>query len=223
MKNKPESGTRFALLRIVHCFLLLPVLLRASPPEVTLSVDGTSAYLDWSTQSGAYYFVQESATLEAGSWVYPEVAVKGDGSPESAVIDLASGKRFYRLEFYDGSVSPLPDVLTANFDGDLADNKTELDQGTDVFGLTFSDADSLFDEWEFFYFGDLSQGDAGNDDTDLTTNREESELGLDPTADESGMALTYAYDDAGRLTAVAGNSTTLAYTLDEEGNITLAD
>lgn len=37
------------------------------------------------------------------------------------------------------------------------------------------------------------------------------------------MALTYTYDDAGRLTAVSGNSTTLAYTLDEEGNITLAD
>ena len=62
-----------------------------------------------------------------------------------------------------------------------------------------------------------------NDDTDYTNNLEESQLGLDPTADEKGLALTYTYDDLGRLTAVSGNATTASYTLDEEGNITLAD
>jgi hypothetical protein len=69
------------------------------------------------------------------------------------MVDSAPAKQFFRLEFYDSSVSPLPAVLTANFDGDIADNKTELDQGTDLFGLTFGDPDSLFDEWEYFYFG----------------------------------------------------------------------
>ena len=81
----------------------------------------------------------------------------------------------------------------------------------------------LADEWELFFFGDLSQGDTDNDDTDYTNNLEESQLGLDPTADEKGLALTYTYDDLGRLTAVSGNATTASYTLDEEGNITLAD
>jgi len=69
----------------------------------------------------------------------------------------------------------------------------------------------------------VSQGDTGNDDTDYTNNLEESQLGLDPTEDEKGLALTYTYDDLGRLTSVGGNSTAVSYTLDEEGNITLAD
>lgn len=212
-----------ALLYLAGVASLTMQFLYGETPKLSFEYGGAAVDLSWSTDIDSYYFVQVSETLEPGSWLYHDFATKGDGSMKSTALDGSPAKKFFRLEFYDSSVSPLPGVLTANFDGDLADNKTELDRGTNVFGLTFSDPDSLFDEWEFFFFGDLSQGDAGNDDADYTDNLEESQLGLDPTIDEKGMALTYTYDGAGRLTAVSGNSTTLAYALDEEGNITSAD
>jgi len=223
MRTISVAQTALILAWIASIFALTALPLSAEPPEVTLDVGATSVDFSWATEIGSYYFVQISETLEAGSWGYHDFAAKGDGSPEATIIYGSPEKRFFRIEYYESSVFPLPAVLTANFDGDLADNKTELDQGTDLFGLTFSDADSLFDEWEFFFFGDLSQDDSSNDDMDFTDNREELELGLDPTVDETGLALTYTYDALGRLTGVSGNSTTVSYTLDEEGNITLAD
>lgn len=189
------------------------------PPELTLNVGATTVDLSWPSETDIYYFVQKSETLAVGSWVYHDFAAKGDGLLKSTILDGTPGKQFFRLEFYDSSVNPLPAVLTANFDGDLADNKTELDQGTDLFGLTFSDADSLFDEWEFFFFGDLDEGDSGNDDADFTDNLEESQLGLDPTVDERASAFTYTYDPVGRLIGATNDSVTLTYSLDAEGNI----
>ena len=121
--------------------------MHADSPTLSLDVGATTVELDWPTQIDSYYFVQKSETLEAGSWIYHDFAVKGDGLAESTMVDRAPAKQFFQLEFYDASVSPLPAVLTANFDGDFADNKTELDQGTNVFGLTFSDPDALSDEW----------------------------------------------------------------------------
>lgn len=197
--------------------------LLADVSELSISVGPSDVELSWLTENDFYYFIQKSETLEVGSWTYESFATKGDSLVRFVSADSSPLKQFFRLEFYDPAVSPLPAVLTANFDGDLADNKTELDQGTDLFGLTFSDADSLFDEWEFSFFGDLSQSDAGNDDLDFTNNLEESQLGLDPMLDEKGLALTYTYDDLGRLTAVSGNATAVSYTLDEEGNIRLSD
>jgi len=195
----------------------------ASPPKLELDLNGSEVGLSWATENGSYYFVQQSETLEAGSWTYHDFAAKGDGAAASTAADGSPARQFFRLEFYDGTELPLPEALTGDFDSDQTNNKTELDQGTDVFGLTFSDPDSLSDEWEFSFFGDLAQDDTRNDDADFTNNLEEHDLGLDPTLDETGLALSYVYDDAGRLTAVGGNSTTLAYTLDEEGNITLAE
>lgn len=173
-----------------------------------------------------YYFVLQTSDLTT-DWAYHDFAVKGVagagglGEVEGFRFDSSTSKLFFRIQFFDqNSNDP---VLLADFDGDFVTNKAELDQGTDVFDLVFSDPDLLADEWELFFFGDLSQGDTDNDDTDYTNNLEESQLGLDPTADEKGLALTYTYDDLGRLTAVSGNATTASYTLDEEGNITLAD
>ncbi|MFW2478909.1 MAG: hypothetical protein ACN4GF_02090 [Lentimonas sp.] len=172
-----------------------------------------------------YYFVLQANDLK-GDWSYHDYAVKGIsgagglGDVEGFRFDASASMLFFRIEFTNDQFDP---ILTADFDGDFVTNKAELDQGTDVFDMLFSDPDLLADDWELFYFGDLTQDDSDNDDADYTNNLEESQLGLDPTADERGLALTYTYDDLGRLTGVNGNSTALSYTLDEEGNITLAD
>tara|TARA_B110001469_G_scaffold125889_1_gene142219 strand:+ start:914 stop:1570 length:657 start_codon:yes stop_codon:yes gene_type:complete len=176
--------------------------------------------VQWWSKSSFYYFLLQTTDLVDEPWTYFPYAVLGDDSPQGIVMSLTGSKMFFRVELTD---DPNSEVLLADFDGDFVTNKAELDQGTDVFDMLFSDPDLLADDWELFYFGDLTQGDSDNDDADYTNNLEESQLGLDPTADERGLALTYTYDDLGRLTGVSGNSTTLSYTLDEEGNITLTD
>lgn len=219
MKNRSGAYRAPIYLWMAFASVFAAQIVHAEPPEVILNVGATAVDLSWTTEIDSYYFVQVSETLEAGSWVYHDFAAKGDGSSEATIIGGAPEKRFFRIEFYESSVFPLPAVLTANFDDDFADNKTELDQGTSVFGLTFSDPDSLFDEWEFFFFGDLSQDDAGNDDADFTNNLEESQLGLDPTVDERASAFTYTYDLVGRLVTASNDTVSLTYDLDEEGNI----
>jgi hypothetical protein len=179
----------------------------------------------WWARPNFYYFVLQTSDLTQ-SWSYHDYAVKGTagagglGDLEGFQFDSSASMLFFRIEFTD---DPNAEVLLADFDGDFISNKAELDQGTDVFDMLFSDPDLLADEWELFFFGDLSQDDTGNDDADFTDNLEESQLGLDPTVDEKGLALSYTYDDLGRLTGVSGNSSAASYTLDEEGNITLAD
>lgn len=176
----------------------------------------------WWARPNFYYFVLQTSDLTK-SWSYHDFAVKGvagtsgQGAVEGFRFDSASTMLFFKIEFTD---DPNAEVLLADFDGDFVSNKDELDMGTDLFDLLFSDPDLMADEWELFHFGDLDEVDSGNPDGDFTTNLEESELGLDPNLDERGLALTYTYDSAGRLTAVSGNSTTATYTLDEEGNIT---
>ncbi|MEM1223527.1 MAG: hypothetical protein AAGH40_12290 [Verrucomicrobiota bacterium] len=174
----------------------------------------------WWTKSSFYYFLSETSDLVNDPWAYFPYAAKGDDSVKGIIMSLTDDKMFFRVELTD---DPNAEVLLADFDGDFVPNKAELDQGTDVFDMSFSDADLLADDWELYYFLNLGQSDAGNDDSDYTTNLEESQLGLDPNSDERGLALSYTYDALGRLTAVSGNFTTLSYTLDEEGNITLAE
>jgi hypothetical protein len=218
--NKEHAPINTKCCKWTLCLFAFAVLSsHADEPKLDLSINGTSIDLSWATELDTYYFIQQSETLVSGSWEYLNFATVGDGSNAFTFTDGSPSKQFFRLEFYPTNISPLPAVLTANFDGDLADNKTELDQGTDLFGLTFSDADSLFDEWEFAFFGDLSQGDAGNDDADFTSNLEESQLGLDPTVDERSSAVTYTYDPVGRLTSASSDALSLIYTLDAEGNI----
>jgi len=173
---------------------------------------------NWWGHSGYFYFIEQSETLK--EWTYFPYAVIGDDGIEGVDFNTNSDKMFLRLQFTNDPNSAL---LTADFDGDNVGNGDELLQGTNVFGWLTGDGDLMADDWELFWFGDLDETDASNADGDFTTNLEESELGLDPTADERSKALAYTYDALGRLTTVAGNQNAISYTMDEEGNITLVD
>lgn len=177
--------------------------------------------LTWWARPNFYYFVLQTDDLTE-DWSYHDYAVKGIlgvgglGDVEGFRFDSSSSMLFFRIEFTDDPSAP---VLTADFDGDFVPNKAELDLGTDVFDLLFSDPDLMADEWELYFFGDLDQIDTDNDDADYTNNLEESQLGLDPTVDERPSASSYTYDLLGRLTGASNDIVTVSYTHDEEGNI----
>jgi len=66
--------------------------------------------------------------------------------------------------------------------GDGLMDMTEYLIGTDPTVVdTSGDGDNLIDAWENYFFGDLTQGDAGDSDTDTETNLQEQTRGTDPT------------------------------------------
>jgi hypothetical protein len=138
--------------------------------------------LTWWARPDFYYFVLQTDDLRE-KWSYHDYAVKGTlgadglGDVEGFRFDSSSSMLFFRIEFTN---TPSDEVLLADFDGDFISNKDELDQGTDVFGMLFSDADLLPDEWELFWFGNLLEGDSGDGDGDGLTNLEESRMGGNP-------------------------------------------
>lgn len=129
-----------------------------------------------------YYFVLQTSDLRE-EWSYHDYAVKGSagagglGDVEGFRFDSSSSMLFFKVEFTDSASDP---VLTGDFDGDFINNKDELDQGTDVFDMLFSDTDLLADDWELFWFGNLLEDDSGNGDSDGLTNLEESRTGGNP-------------------------------------------
>lgn len=199
---------------------------QTDPPQAEIRPAATPGdfIIEWPNTSGFAYFVETSEDLV--DWTFVPVAFwKPDAAahPELylGITPEAEGtKRFFRVVDSD---DPSSGLLSTDYNGIGVSAWDQLQLGHNPFAWVDVLGNGLHDAWEEFYFGATGQNPAGNDDGDYTDNLEESELGLDPTVDETGMALTYTYDDAGRLTAVSGNSTALAYTLDEEGNITLAD
>lgn len=102
--------------------------------------------LVWWARPNFYYFVLQTSDLRE-EWSYHDYAVKGTlggglGDVEGFRFDSSSSMLFFRIEFTDNPSGPL---LLADFDGDFITNKDELDQGTDVFDMLFSDPDLMAD------------------------------------------------------------------------------
>lgn len=171
--------------------------------------------LKWWGRSGYFYFIQQTEDLREPFNYFP-YAVMGSDGIEGIDFDTNAEMIFFRLRYTNDTQSEL---YLGDFDGDNVANGDELVQSTSPFEWFTTDGDLMADDWELFWFGDLDEVDATNADGDFTINLEESELGLDPTADERGKAITYTYNAVGRLTQASNDSVTLTYTLDEEGNI----
>lgn len=85
-----------------------------------------------------------------------------------------------------------------------------------------TDRDGLPDAWETQFFGNLGRDGTGDYDGDGLTDRQEYQLGLDPTVDQSaqsGNRRNYTFDRLDRLDSVTGNGQ-VDLTLDKEDNIT---
>lgn len=84
--------------------------------------------------------------------------------------------------------------------------------------------DGLSDGWEMFHFGNLTTADpAAIGQADGLTNKEKSDLGLNPNTDYSDPNNTkpskFTYDLTGRLTGVTAPVAASTFAPDEEGNI----
>ncbi|MGB0344472.1 MAG: hypothetical protein ACPGGJ_03665, partial [Coraliomargarita sp.] len=150
--------------------------------------------LSWKAAEGNRYSIEYKTDLLASEWALYDTAYSGSNAVTtvsvSDILSSPSPTGFFRLRI---------ETRTRFID---------------------SDSDSLPDWWEAKWFGNLTQSKKDNPERDLTDHSEEWQLGLDPTKDESGLALTYTYDALGRLIGVSGNSTSISYTLDAEGNLT---
>jgi len=185
--------------------------------------------LDWFGFDGRSYFIQISSGLE--NWEFLPVIRSGEDAMISEGFASPSPELFLRLAWSD--IPDGGDPVTADFDGDGIPNGYELNPllsnpldsdsaggDTDNGGL----GDGLADGWELYYFGATNIADPNAVfEADGLTNKEKSELGLDPNVDYSAPAATqsakYTYDLTGRLTSVSGSLSTATITYDSEGNI----
>ncbi|MGB0415059.1 MAG: hypothetical protein ACPGJU_11510, partial [Coraliomargarita sp.] len=103
-------------------------------------------------------------------------------------------------------------------------NAAELQAGLDPTASADTDEDALPDDWERFYFGDLSRDGSGDFDDDGLLDQFENLSATDPSVDQASLSETikdvYAYDDRGwlnRFQLMSASSTSLTH--DAEGNV----
>lgn len=207
---------------------LCPVMTGADQnPDIQHNGNGCS--IDWASQAGRHYLVQWSTDLE--NWMYSLNVRTGDGNQMSQGISCDAEKFFVRLRWSDIPITGNPG--DADFDGDGVPTNFELNATPQSDPLDFldtggdSDGDGLKDLWETYFFGGLNGADPNARlQPDGFTNKEKSDLGLDPTKDYSPgstalpQKLAFTYDPVGRLTSANGTGMTLTFTKDVEGNIT---
>jgi len=161
----------------------------------------------------------------------------GNGAQEYGFASTAP-KVFVRLKYVDADwVTTLAEAKDADFDQDGIPNWFELEtvgsdplDGSSAGGDTDNggSGDGMADGWEIYHFGDTTTADpAVSLQPDGLTNKEKSELGLDPNVDYSDpttiQTSQYSYDLTGRLTQVTAPVAAGEFTPDEEGNILTAE
>lgn len=212
--------------------LIVSSMLGATPvpqqqPSFTGGGSGT-LNVDWSGVSGRTYFVQWS--LDLVNWNYSPIIKFGTGVQSCGVATSNAEGFFVRLHYVDDTTATtLQQAKDADFDNDGIPNNYEVvTLGTDPLDKNSaggdSDNDGLADGWEKFYFGGLNVA-APNaiQSGDGLTNKEKSELGLNPNVNYSAVnasqSAKFDYDPTGRLTGVTAPIRPGNYTPDEEGNL----
>ena len=77
-------------------FMLLPV--AASGPQISLSINGSTAALSFPTRNGSTYQVQFKARLTDASWTPLGSAITGNGSFKTVQDPVSASGRFYRVQ-----------------------------------------------------------------------------------------------------------------------------
>jgi len=191
-----------------------PVTLPQAQVSLTQGAAGTWN-LDWQGVEHRVYFMQWS--LDLVTWNNCPSIKFGAGLLHQG-CNSSTAKFFIRLMYYDDpTIETLEQAQSSDYDGDHVSNLDEVQAGLNPFSAMDSDADSMADDWERFWFaGSLSHDGLANGDGDEFTDAEEYALGLNPTVNESvTSARSISYDPVGRLNV----SGTVAAAYDEEGNI----
>lgn len=132
----------------------------------------------WQSQPSRTYFIQSSEDL-VSSWIYVPLIEVGDGTRLEYGFETNAPRIFFRLRYTD---EPTSDPFTDDFDGDGVSNWDELQQGTDPFSAASNDGDDVPDDWELFYYGNLTTITSAFADSNGTfwNNIAKLNLGLDP-------------------------------------------
>lgn len=198
-------------------------------PQVSFTQgSGTTWNADWSGVTGRTYFAQGSVDLV--NWETLSVLEFGTGLKGAGIDTGGTPKYFYRLKYIDADwVTTEQEARDADFDGDGIPNWFEVEEiFSDPLDRNSAGGDSnsngLADGWELFHFGGLGIADPNAvGQPDGLTNKEKSDLGLDPDVDYSEPNATqpskYTYDLTGRLTGVTAPVAASNFTPDEEGNL----
>ena len=222
---KPINVIRLAI------FGLTTGTLAADPPQTEVSFtsgSGNTWNADWNGETQRTFFVRWSLDLQ--TWHFAPVVEFGSGAKNYGIDTGGATKFFLGLKYIDAPwITTLQEARDADFDSDGIPSAYEVEElGSDPFSRGSaggdSDSDGLADGWELYYFGELGIANPTVVlQPDGLTNKEKSDLGLDPDVDYSAPTASepanYTYDLTGRLTGVSAPVGAATFTPDEEGNI----
>jgi fibro-slime domain-containing protein len=195
--------------RTLSTSVLFPLLAAATAPAQTvaypdemlaISLGAAPGTLDlsWFGHTGRSYFLMYSPTLATGSWSYLPIIEPGtDATISYGATAPGEDERFFARTIIMPSASTQPKF--ADFDNDGVSNMDELQAGLDP--LAFSDSnedfdsddDGLPDDWEIFYFGDLSRDGSGDYDRDGVSDAAEYAAGRRPNTGIQYGPLKFTY------------------------------
>jgi hypothetical protein len=219
----------------VSLFLSCVAFASAEPPGIDQSLEFVrpptgAMFIRWHGKPGRSYFVQVSNPANhLNTWHFVYIIEAGNNQDISYEVDGTADKGFFRLKYTDQVPGPGETLNTADFDHDGIPNLYEIQTlGSDPLNKESnggdSDSDGLSDGWEMFYFGGLGIANPnGVLKPGGLTNKEKSDLGLNPNTDYSAATASqpaaYSYDPVGRLTGVTAPVGAGNYTPDDEGNL----
>jgi hypothetical protein len=201
-------------------------------PQVSLTATGAGTWqAAWDGVTQRTYFMQWS--LDLMSWNFVPIVEYGTGAKVSGMAAQNAPKYFIRLNYVDAPwISTLQAARDSDFDNDGIPSFYEVETiGTNPLDQTSAGGDTnsngLADGWEKFYFGGIGVANPSTIQSgDDLTNKEKSELGLNPNLNYSEPAAVqpakFNYDLVGRLTGVTAPVGAGTFTPDEEGNLTNA-
>lgn len=187
-------------------------------PKITLGAVPGTLDMNWFGHSGRVYFIKYSPTLATGSWTYLPIVERGTDAMISYGANApGAGDRFFARTVITASASTQPRF--ADFDNDGVSNMDELQAGLDPLVWADSDQDGMPDDWERFYFGDLSRNGSADFDGDGVNDADEYTAGRHPNTAIQYGTLKFLYAGNGPAANVVymtdfneENSLTVTYT-----------
>lgn len=189
-------------------------------PKLSLGASPGTLEMNWFGHSGRAYFIKYSPTLDTGSWTYLPYVERGANATISFGANAPGpGERFFARTVITPSTSTQPKL--EDFDNDGVSNMDELQAGLDPLSSVDSEPDGMPDDWEKFYFGDLSRDGTGDYDGDGVNDTAEYAAGRHPNtgilygtvhffwrAEDSGTKKVFFGDSRDESTIVATYSDT---------------